>query len=105
MSWTINLSHEQYKTEKLALKKGLLKTVGFCLWLKQSCPIIKFILNEEIERNEFKTTFDGKYNGTEWFKNVSNYFNSNIYSYLETYGGRSYTLYLNVVHFFNTCVN
>jgi hypothetical protein len=31
--------------------------------------------------------------------------NTNIYSYLETSGGSSSNLYLNVVHFFNTSVN
>jgi hypothetical protein len=38
-------------------------------------------------------------------KNVNNYFKTNIYSYLETSGGQSSNLYLNVVHFFNTIVN
>jgi hypothetical protein len=38
-------------------------------------------------------------------KNANNCFNSNIYSNLETSGGQSYYLYLNVVHFFNTSVN
>ncbi len=33
------------------------------------------------------------------FKNVNNILNTNIYSYLETTGGQSYFLYLNVVHF------
>ncbi len=33
-------------------------------------------------------------------KNVSNCLNTNIYSYLETSGGQSSNLYLNVVHFF-----
>ena len=32
-------------------------------------------------------------------KNVNNYFNTNIYSYLETSGGQSSYLYLNFVHF------
>ncbi len=32
-------------------------------------------------------------------KNVNNYLNTNIYTYLETFGGQSYNLYLNVVHF------
>jgi len=31
--------------------------------------------------------------------------NTNIYSYLETSGGQSPNLYLNVVHFLNTIVN
>jgi hypothetical protein len=35
-------------------------------------------------------------------KNVSNYLNTNIYADLETSGGRSSDLYLNVVHFLNT---
>ncbi len=38
-------------------------------------------------------------------KNVNNYLNTNISSYLETLGGQSCNLYLNVVHFFNTRVN
>ncbi len=33
-------------------------------------------------------------------KNVNNCFNTNISSYLETSGGQSSNLYLNVVHFF-----
>jgi hypothetical protein len=38
-------------------------------------------------------------------KNVNNFFNTNIYSYLETSGGQSSILYVNIVHFFNTGVN
>jgi len=38
-------------------------------------------------------------------KNVSNHLNITIYSYLDTSGGQSSILYLNVVHFFNTSVN
>ncbi len=38
-------------------------------------------------------------------KNVNNCLNTNSYSYLETSGGHSSDLYLNVVHFFNTSVN
>ncbi len=38
-------------------------------------------------------------------KNVNNFLNTNIYSYLETSSGQSYHLYLNVVHFFDTSVN
>jgi hypothetical protein len=38
-------------------------------------------------------------------KNVNNGLNTNIYSYLETSGGHSYNLYLNVVHFFNASLN
>jgi hypothetical protein len=38
-------------------------------------------------------------------RNVNNYLNTNIYSYLETSGGQSSDLYLKVVHCFNTSVN
>jgi hypothetical protein len=38
-------------------------------------------------------------------KNVNNYLITNIYSYLESSGGRISNIYLNVVHFFNTSVN
>jgi hypothetical protein len=38
-------------------------------------------------------------------KDVNNALNTNIYSYLETSGGQSSNLYLNVVHFFNASVN
>ncbi len=38
------------------------------------------------------------------FKNVNNCLNTNIHSYLETSGGQSYNLYLNVVHFFDTSI-
>ncbi len=37
-------------------------------------------------------------------KNVNNFLNTNIYSYLETSGGQSCKLYLNIAHFFNTRV-
>jgi hypothetical protein len=38
------------------------------------------------------------------FKNVNNYLNTNVYSNLETSGGKSCNIYLTVVHFFNTNV-
>ncbi len=38
-------------------------------------------------------------------KDVKNYLNTNIDSYLETSGGQSSNLYLNAVHFFNTSAN
>jgi len=38
-------------------------------------------------------------------KNVNSCLNKYTYSYLETSGGQSFNLYLNVVHFFNTSVN
>jgi hypothetical protein len=36
------------------------------------------------------------------FKNVNDCLNTNIYSNLETPGGQSSNLYLNIVHFLNT---
>jgi hypothetical protein len=38
-------------------------------------------------------------------KSVNNCLNANINSYLETSGGQSSNLYLNVVHFLNASVN
>ncbi len=38
-------------------------------------------------------------------KIINNCLNTNIYSYLETSGGQSYNLYLNVVHFYNISLN
>ncbi len=38
-------------------------------------------------------------------KNVNNYLNTNIYSYLETSAGQSSNQYLIVVHLFNTSAN
>jgi hypothetical protein len=37
--------------------------------------------------------------------NVNNCLNTNIYSYLETSGGESFYLYLDIVQFLNTSVN
>ncbi len=39
------------------------------------------------------------------FKNANICLNTNIYSYLETSGGQSSVLYLNVVRFFYTSAN
>jgi hypothetical protein len=38
-------------------------------------------------------------------KNANNYLKTNFHSYLETSGGQSTDIYLNVVHFFNTSAN
>ncbi len=38
-------------------------------------------------------------------KNVNNYLNANIYSYLETSGDQSSNLSMNVVYLFNTSIN
>jgi hypothetical protein len=37
-------------------------------------------------------------------KSINNCLSTNIYSYLETSGGQSFDLYLNVAHIFNTRV-
>jgi hypothetical protein len=44
-------------------------------------------------------------NGTAHFEKCNSHWNTNIYSYLETSGGLSSNLYLNVVQFFYTSVN
>jgi hypothetical protein len=40
-----------------------------------------------------------------YLKNVNNGLNNNIYSYLETSGGKSCNMYLNVIHFLNASLN
>ncbi len=45
------------------------------------------------------------FNGTVRFKNVNKCWNTNIYSYLDTFGGQKSNQYLNFVHLFNTSVN
>ncbi len=42
---------------------------------------------------------------TAHLENVYNCLNMDINSYLETFGGQSSNLQINVVHFFNTSVN
>ncbi len=54
---------------------------------------------------DIKLFFITNPNGTACFKNVNNCLNTDIYSYLETFGGQSSNLYLNVVHFFKTSFN
>jgi hypothetical protein len=51
--------------------------------------------------------FDNKTSPIEQhtLKNVNICLNTNTYSYLETSGGQSFNLYVNVVHFFNASVN
>ncbi len=48
---------------------------------------------------------NNKANGAAHFKNVNNCLNTYIYSYLETSGGQSSNLYLNVAQFFYASVN
>ncbi len=47
----------------------------------------------------------GLWNGTGTLKNVNNYLDTDIYSYLETSGSQISNLYLNAVCVFNTRVN
>jgi len=55
----------------------------------------------ESPKNVVRNVMSGKM----CFKNVNNYLNTNIYSYLETSGGQSTNLFINVAHFFNTRFN
>ncbi len=55
------------------------------------------------ERENIKYSHD--FNGIVCFKNELNHLDININSYLETFGGQSSNLYLNVIHFFNASVN
>ncbi len=52
-----------------------------------------------------ETLFQFKSMEPRALKNVNNYLNTNIYSYLETSGGQFSNAYLNAFHFFNTSVN
>jgi hypothetical protein len=54
-----------------------------------------------------KTFYDNLTIPTEkrTLKIVKKNLNTNICSYLETSGGKSYNLYLNVVHFFSASIN
>ncbi len=63
--------------------------VSECVWLKDWNDIKHFHLEGMEQHN---------------LKNVNSSLNTNIYSYLETSGGQSSNLYLNVVHFFNARV-
>jgi hypothetical protein len=65
------------------------------------------IQQNDIQRNDTQHNDHSVYKTMEQrtLKNVNNCLYTNIYSYLETSGGISYSSYLNVVHFFNTRVN
>ncbi len=60
----------------------------------QQCGELKIGIQEKTREMEQHT-----------LKSVKNNLNTIIYSYLETSGGQSCSLYLNAVHFFNTSVN
>ncbi len=76
--WYYNGMVVNYRIEKFYI-------IGF--WLPDCSPNHGF--------NRFNEA-----NGTVGFKNVNNCSNTNISLYLQTSGGQSYNLYLNVVHFF-----
>jgi hypothetical protein len=70
--------------------------------------VVKFIIPFHLVTSVINETFKKcsiQFYGTACIKNVKNCLNKNIYSYLETSGGQSFNLYLNIVHFFNTSVN
>ncbi len=80
------------------------------------CLELSFVQKKEIgtrERSEEKSRIRMKYTTQIKMqlikqcalKIVNNCLNTNIYSNLEASGGKSFFLYLNVVHFFNTRVN
>jgi hypothetical protein len=73
---------------KQLINSGLEKILRFLLALT-FCVIKKCLLQME----------------QHTLKDVYNCLNTSIYSYLETSGGQSSNLFLNVVHFFNNRVN
>jgi len=76
------------KCSKLKQKINIIWELSFW-FLSTTIYYIKGIINAVIEQRTLK--------------NINNYLNTNIYSHLETSGGQSSMLYLNVVHFLNTC--
>jgi hypothetical protein len=82
--------HYAFAPGKIILKKGSFTLAKFT----SKPPIFFFLLGQP--------SFPGMEQHT--LKNVNNSLNTNIYSYLETSGGQSSDLHLNVVHFFSTPV-
>ncbi len=72
-------------------------------WSLQDTTIGNITLFAISTRNYYKYSFGCCFfhfsDGTACFKNLNNYLNTHIYSYLETSGGQSFNLYLSVVHF------
>ncbi len=67
-----------------------------------SCLFVIF-LNPFWEESKYKNKMKWEISmEQQTLKIVNNCANINIHSYLETSGGQSFNLYLNVVHFFNT---
>jgi hypothetical protein len=52
-----------------------------------------------MNKTEGKKTTIRRYLGTAHLKNINNSLNTKIYSYLETSGGQSSNLHLNVIQF------
>ncbi len=69
-------------------------------WKKINCPLMSTVAMQHLTTNLFMILME-----LHALKNVNNYLNTNIYSYLETSGGQSSNLYLIVVHLFNTSGN
>ncbi len=65
---------------------------------------VRTILLNDFKWKKIQHFISFKVNGTAHFKNVNNYLNTNIYSYLETSGGQSSIPYLNLVQFLNTSI-
>jgi hypothetical protein len=89
----------------------MLLTIKDCPKVESKSVISCIVLNKDLltrPNRLFTTQYQlGKVELMEQrtLKNVNNSLNTNIYSFLETSGGQSSNLYLNVVHFFNTSVN
>jgi hypothetical protein len=84
-------------------KKNKLLFTIFSQWNFVDCEVhVNKFISSSFKRTQSKIYFHAMEQRT--LKNVNNYLSTNIYSYLETSGGQSSSLYLNVVHFFNASV-
>jgi hypothetical protein len=85
----------------LLYKDGAEKKL-ICLLFKMTTTRLLFLELCLHERNicHLKTEMEQRA-----LKNVNNCYKTNITFYLETSGGQSHNLYLNVAHIFNTSVN
>jgi hypothetical protein len=73
-----------------------------CCWFDNKCEKRVVYTEDILELTSTLQLFTMKQHAS---KNVNNCLNTNIYSYLQTSGGQSSNLYLNVVNFFNSSVN
>ncbi len=84
----------------------MFKSPSSVLELEVSVVLKSSLMNLSNMNNGLAYCFDKKKTMEQrTLRNVNNYLNTNIYSYLETTGGQSSNLYLKLVHFFNTSVN